>query len=63
MRNLPTLDQIERRPDGPATRPRRVTDTQLAESRTPVIGSWTDCWCGLPLGHGWTGRDTGTPHP
>lgn len=61
-RPRPTLDQIERRPDGPQTRPRPVTDTAWAESRLRVIGgSW--CWCGLPGGHGWPGKETGRPHP
>lgn len=62
MRRTPTLEQIERRPDGPQTRPRPVTDTGFREARLPVIGSWS-CWCGRRSGHGWPGKNAGAPHP
>jgi hypothetical protein len=57
-----TLDEIERRPDGPATRPRRVTAKQIAESRLPVLAC-DGCWCGRPVGHDWPGKTQRAPHP
>ncbi len=62
MTTYPTLEQIERRPDGPQTRPRRVTDTQRRESALKVIFG-PGCWCGEPYGHDWPGKDAGAPHP
>jgi excisionase family DNA binding protein len=28
-----------------------------------TLGDDTHCWCGLNLGHDWTGKDRGAPHP
>lgn len=39
---------------------RRGQQTVTAED---MLGSDTDCWCGLPTGHSWPGKDQGTPHP
>ncbi len=58
----PTLEQIERRPDGPQTRPRPMTDTAWQESRLRAIGTWY-CWCGQRRPHDWPGKDAGAPHP
>jgi hypothetical protein len=63
MTRRPTLDEIERRPDGPATWRRRwPTGTQCAESRLPVLAG-TGCWCGRPFGHDWPGKADQAPHP
>jgi hypothetical protein len=29
----------------------------------PVLGQHGGCWCGLPWGHLWPGKDKGAPHP
>lgn len=58
----PTLDDMERRSDGPQTRPRQVTDTQRRESLLPVIGTG-GCYCGERNGHDWPGKASGLPHP
>lgn len=57
-----TLEQLERRPDTPQSRPRPVTDTARRESALAVIGTWS-CWCGEPRGHDWPGKDGQAPHP
>ena len=62
MARYPTLDQIERRPDGPQTRPRPLTGTQRREGRLGVIGTWW-CWCGERRPHDWAGKSGGALHP
>jgi len=60
----PTLDDIERRPDGPLTRPRR-RDPSYAEGTSPydsALGA-PGCWCGGPYPHDWPGKGDGVPHP
>ena len=60
----PTLDDIERRSDGPQTRP-RWGNPSYAEGTgpldTPLAGD--GCWCFKPYGHDWPGKAGGTPHP
>ena len=67
MTRHPTLDSIERRTDRPQDRPRhRLTPEQArveAERVNPPLGTFTDCWCGLPRDHDWPGKDAGHPHP
>jgi hypothetical protein len=56
----PTLESIERRPDGPQTRPRPPG------SKTPglkTLGGQGGCWCGETYGHDWAGKADGAPHP
>lgn len=57
----PTLDDMERRPDGPATR-RSSRDNREPSTRGLAIGSYL-CWCGLLPGHEWPGKADGLPHP
>lgn len=60
----PTLDDIERRPDGPQTRPRRAGGAYAEGTGpldTPLAGN--GCWCGEPKDHDWPGKDDGAPHP
>jgi hypothetical protein len=60
----PTLDDIERRPDGPQTRPRR--GGTYAEGTGPLdlpLGRLGGCWCGEANGHDWPGKADGAPHP
>jgi hypothetical protein len=56
----PTLDDIERRTDGPQDQPRR------GGSKTPnlpLLGVAGGCWCGDLIGHDWPGKGDGAPHP
>ncbi len=57
----PTLDDIERRPDGPQTRP-KIRDNREPSTRRMAPGG-PGCWCGETQGHDWPGKDDGAPHP
>jgi hypothetical protein len=59
----PTLSSIERETGRPQDRPRPVTDTQRREAALATIGTYEECWCGLPAGHAWEGQADGAAHP
>lgn len=61
MPRHPTLDEIERRPDGPQYR--RSLRGGARTENLPLMGKLGGCWCGRRYGHAWEGRDQGAPHP
>lgn len=68
----PTLSQIEGRadPHRPGGELRSSDGYYWCDNRVPgtgprdnPLGQYGGCWCGLPNGHDWPGKNDGDPHP
>ena len=57
-----TMDEAEEETGRWRRWPSRSVLVGLDQARMP-LGSESDCWCGLPAGHTWEGKDDGRPHP
>jgi hypothetical protein len=42
---------------------RQVTYQSAGVSLPKVLGAFGKCWCGLPTGHDWEGKEKKAPHP
>lgn len=58
-RTLSSYDKVD---DRPLTRPAKYA-RQTNQDGEATLGWLGGCWCGLPMGHDWPGKDDGAPHP